>query len=139
MDNAALNISRPHPPEGRGSLASGAGSWTTSSNVVLDETDIRILAQLQRDGRISKTALAEMVGLSTSACLERMRRLEKKKIILSYHAHVNLKISSGCTASTRPLSCAHTDRMILACLSNTFRRSMRSSNAMPLAGASITC
>lgn len=72
-----------------------SGPWITTTQIVLDETDVRILARLQQDGRISKTALAEMVGLSPSACLERMRRLEKKKIILSYHAHVNLKVMFG--------------------------------------------
>lgn len=60
--------------------------------IMLDEIDVRILSILQKDGRISKTALADAVSLSPSACLERMRRLEKKKIILSYHANVNLKV-----------------------------------------------
>ena len=63
--------------------------------LVLDEVDVRILSVLQRDGRISKTALGEMVNLSPSACLERVRRLEKKKLILSYHATVNMKALLG--------------------------------------------
>jgi Lrp/AsnC family transcriptional regulator of ectoine degradation len=58
---------------------------------VLSEIDVRILATLQRDGRISKAALAEKVNLSPSACHERMRRLEKQKIIVSYHATLNLR------------------------------------------------
>ncbi len=57
----------------------------------LDETDVRILAILQREGRITKADLAQRVHLSPSACLERMRRLEKKKIITSYHAVVDVK------------------------------------------------
>ena len=60
----------------------------------LDEIDICILTELQRDGRISKTALAEIVGLSTSSCLERMSRLEKRKIISGYHATLNLRAFS---------------------------------------------
>lgn len=60
-------------------------------NTRLDEIDIRILAVLQREGRITKADLAERVHLSPSACHERMRRLEKKKIIRSYHAVVDLK------------------------------------------------
>jgi Lrp/AsnC family transcriptional regulator of ectoine degradation len=60
------------------------------ARVALDRVDLRILAALQRNGRISKVELANLVNLSPSACLERMRRLEKRKLILSYHANVNL-------------------------------------------------
>ena len=62
----------------------------TRSRVPLDRVDLRILAALQRNGRISKVELAKLVNLSPSACLERMRRLEKQKLIVSYHATVNL-------------------------------------------------
>lgn len=72
-----------HESDGRGLLRPVAG-------VALDRVDLRILAALQRNGRISKVELANLVNLSASACLERMRRLEKKKLILSYHANVNL-------------------------------------------------
>ena len=61
------------------------------ARIALDETDLRILSVLQRNGRITKTELAEQVHLSASACFERMRRLEKNKVILSYHANVNLR------------------------------------------------
>jgi len=61
-----------------------------TARVALDRVDVRILAALQRNGRISKVELAKLVNLSASACLERMRRLEKKKFILSYHANINL-------------------------------------------------
>jgi Lrp/AsnC family transcriptional regulator of ectoine degradation len=60
------------------------------ARIALDRIDLRILAALQQNGRISKVELATLVNLSASACLERMRRLEKKKLILSYHANVNL-------------------------------------------------
>jgi Lrp/AsnC family transcriptional regulator of ectoine degradation len=93
MDETQV-VSHARPRNG-GTAVAPPVSWTTTTNVVLDETDIRILAHLQRDGRISKTALADLVGLSPSACLERMRRLEKKKLILSYHANVNLKVLLG--------------------------------------------
>ncbi|TXR50578.1 Lrp/AsnC family transcriptional regulator [Phyllobacterium endophyticum] len=56
----------------------------------LDAIDIKILSLLQHDGRITKAALAEAVGLSPSACFERLNRLEKKKVITSYHAKVNI-------------------------------------------------
>lgn len=58
----------------------------------LDEIDVRILSILQTEGRISKTALAERVNLSQSACLDRMQRLEKAKYVLSYSAVLNLRL-----------------------------------------------
>jgi len=57
----------------------------------LDSRDIRILSILQREGRISKTALAERVNLSSTPCWERLRRLEDAGIIESYGAHISLK------------------------------------------------
>ena len=57
----------------------------------LDRIDLQILAVLQRRGRISKAALAAEVNLSPSACFERVSRLEKRKLILSYHAMVDLR------------------------------------------------
>jgi Lrp/AsnC family transcriptional regulator of ectoine degradation len=56
----------------------------------LDERDIKILSILQREGRISKTALAERVNLSSTPCWERLRRLEDAGIIESYGAQISL-------------------------------------------------
>jgi DNA-binding Lrp family transcriptional regulator len=47
----------------------------------MDRTDIRILDALQRDARLSSQALAERVGLSTSPCWRRLRKLEKAGVI----------------------------------------------------------
>lgn len=57
----------------------------------LDARDIKILAILQREGRISKAALAERVNLSATPCWERLRRLEESGIIESYGARISLK------------------------------------------------
>lgn len=57
--------------------------------VRLDETDVRILAALQRDGRMTKLKLAETVHLSPSPCWERLRRLESAGIIAGYHARID--------------------------------------------------
>ena len=54
----------------------------------LDRTDRKILDILQREGRISMTELAERVGLSASPCSERVRRMEREKVITGYHAHL---------------------------------------------------
>ena len=47
----------------------------------LDRTDRRILAAMQRNGRISNLELAEEVGLSPTPCSRRVKRLEESGII----------------------------------------------------------
>ena len=54
----------------------------------LDRIDRRILRILQQEGRISFTELGERVGLSTTPCTERVRRMERDGVITGYHAHV---------------------------------------------------
>jgi DNA-binding Lrp family transcriptional regulator len=56
--------------------------------VKIDARDRKILGLLQQDGRISNQALADEVGLSPSACLVRVRRLEGDGLIRGYHADV---------------------------------------------------
>jgi Lrp/AsnC family transcriptional regulator of ectoine degradation len=56
----------------------------------LDDIDIKILAALQRDGRSTVEKLAQLVNLSSRACLERVRRLEAAGIITGYQAVVEL-------------------------------------------------
>jgi DNA-binding Lrp family transcriptional regulator len=55
----------------------------------LDRIDQRLLAELESRGRISNTELAASVGLSQSACLRRVQRLEGEGIIESYGARLN--------------------------------------------------
>ncbi|TCO60969.1 Lrp/AsnC family transcriptional regulator [Actinocrispum wychmicini] len=54
-----------------------------------DATDWRILAELQRDGRMSYAELAKAVSMSPSAVTERVRRLEQAGIIRGYTAVVD--------------------------------------------------
>ncbi|MEF3049177.1 Lrp/AsnC family transcriptional regulator [Pseudotabrizicola sp. L79] len=54
----------------------------------LDSIDLRILDAVQRDGRITKLKLAELVGLSPTPCWLRLRKLEDAGIIESYHARL---------------------------------------------------
>ncbi len=54
--------------------------------MTLDKFDRSILIALQKDGRISNVDLAELVNLSESACLRRVRRLEEKGFIERYAA-----------------------------------------------------
>ena len=52
----------------------------------LDATDRRILAVLQRQGRITNAELSEVVNLSPSACHRRVQRLEEEGFIAGYVA-----------------------------------------------------
>jgi transcriptional regulator, AsnC family len=55
----------------------------------VDRIDRNILTILQQEGRISYTELADRVGLSTTPCMERVKRLERDGFITGYHASVN--------------------------------------------------
>jgi len=59
-----------------------------TDGVDLDETDLRILTELQRDGRVTNVELARRVGLSAPPCLRRVRRLEETGVVRGYHAEV---------------------------------------------------
>jgi DNA-binding Lrp family transcriptional regulator len=54
----------------------------------LDALDRKIIGALRRDGRMPNNALAELVGLSPSACLRRVRLLEESGVIRGYTALV---------------------------------------------------
>ena len=52
----------------------------------LDRIDRNIVRLLQRDARMAHTELARRVGLSTTPCKERVRRLEREGVIQNYQA-----------------------------------------------------
>lgn len=58
----------------------------------LDRYDLKILDILSRNGRITKSKLAEAINLSVSPCWERVRRLEKAGIIEGYAAKLNPRV-----------------------------------------------
>lgn len=55
----------------------------------MDVTDYRIIEILQSDGRISMKDLGKIVGLTSPAVSERVKRLEEAKVIEGYKAIVN--------------------------------------------------
>lgn len=55
----------------------------------IDTLDERILSELQSNGRLTMKALAERVGLSSPAMIERVRRLEERGILAGYRAIVD--------------------------------------------------
>lgn len=58
-------------------------------NFDLDKIDLKILRILQQEGRITNLELSSKVGLSPAPTLERVKKLEKAKLIKSYHAEVD--------------------------------------------------
>lgn len=56
---------------------------------VIDAIDKKILDVLQENGRITNLHLSNLIGLSPAPTLERVRKLEKAKILKSYHAEVD--------------------------------------------------
>ena len=64
----------------------------------LDAIDLKILATLQKEGRITKLALAERVNLSPTPCWERLKRLQNAGFIAGYRAEIALaKLGSATT------------------------------------------
>ena len=55
----------------------------------MDTFDVKLLAALQADGRLTNNELADHVGLSASQCSRRRTALEDAGVIASYHAHLS--------------------------------------------------
>jgi len=60
-----------------------------SENGALDATNLRLLAELQEDARISQAELGRRVGLSAPAVAERLSRLEREGTVTGYRADVD--------------------------------------------------
>src|SRR5436309_5509610 len=55
----------------------------------LDQTDWKIICELQQDARLSSNELGRRVGLSAPATAERVRKLEDAGVITGYRAHID--------------------------------------------------
>jgi Lrp/AsnC family transcriptional regulator, leucine-responsive regulatory protein len=55
----------------------------------LDDTDLRLLEELQDDARLTLAELGRRVGLSPPAVAERLSRMERDDVILGYRARLN--------------------------------------------------
>ena len=67
-----------------------------AERLALDRLDLRILAALQADGRMTNLKLADAIGLSPTAVLARVQRLTRDGYILGYEARLNpLKLGAG--------------------------------------------
>ena len=55
----------------------------------MDKVDRAIIAELERDGRLTNVELAHRIGLSTGPCLRRVQRLEADGVIRGYRAVID--------------------------------------------------
>ena len=60
-----------------------------TSGIELDSYDLKILTELQKDGRMAVADLAKKIGLSTTPCWRRVRSLQDSGVIQSYTAIIN--------------------------------------------------
>src|SRR5256885_17050669 len=58
-------------------------------DIVLDNIDLQILKLMQANSRISNADLARELNMAPSAVLERVKKLEQKKVITQYTANIN--------------------------------------------------
>lgn len=63
--------------------------WDFLRMIDVDAFDLRILAALQDDGRLTNQQLADAAGLSASQCSRRRMRLEQERVIAGYHADLS--------------------------------------------------
>lgn len=61
------------------------------SQYTLDKIDRKILSTLRKDARLTIAQLSDLVGLSSSPCWTRVKRLESLNVIESYTANINPK------------------------------------------------
>jgi len=57
--------------------------------IVLDSTDLQILQLMQENARISNVDMAKQLEMAPSAVLERVKKLEQKKVIRNYTTSIN--------------------------------------------------
>jgi DNA-binding Lrp family transcriptional regulator len=77
-------------------------------SVTLDGFDLKILAALQEDGRLTNQELAERVGLSASQCSRRRLGLEERGVIRGYPAQLApARLGLGVTVFTQVTLARH--------------------------------
>jgi Lrp/AsnC family leucine-responsive transcriptional regulator len=62
---------------------------TAFESNLLDDVNLRLLQELQADGRIGMAELGRRIGMSAPAVAERVQRLERAGVIAGYHADVD--------------------------------------------------
>lgn len=83
---------------------------------MIDDIDKQILNIIQQDARISNAEIARQIGLAASATLERIRKLEERKVIKGYATEIDpAEVGFGLTAFIAVRiheCCGETDRLL---------------------------
>src|SRR4030095_6620521 len=58
-------------------------------DIILDAIDLQILELMQSNARISNSDLAREINMAPSAVLERVKKLEQKKVIKQYNTIID--------------------------------------------------
>ena len=96
----------------------------------LDKIDIKILSQLQKNGRVTNVELADLVNLSPSPCLMRVKKLQAEGFITGYSAQIDVsKLGQTLTIFTE-ITLKHHQQNDFADFSPQYRKSILSSNAI---------
>ena len=85
----------------------GTSPERNMSAIKLDALDIKLLAAIQRHGRITKLALADRVGLSPTPCWMRLKKLEQAGIIVGYETRLDLRLVAPVTTVMVEVSLGH--------------------------------
>lgn len=86
----------------------------------MNNVDLTILKILQADARTSNAELARQLGMAPSAVLERVRKLEERRLIQGYHARLNaMALGWGLVAfvfvrAEEPLGSRETEEQLIA-------------------------
>jgi Lrp/AsnC family transcriptional regulator, leucine-responsive regulatory protein len=63
--------------------------WISIDSKAFDDTNLRLLGELQGDARLSLAELGRRVGLTAPAVAERLQRLEQQQVLRGYHADID--------------------------------------------------
>ena len=76
---------------------------------LLDKVDIKILKTLKKNARLSASSIGEEIGLSVSAVIERLKKLENSGIIKSYTIEIDQNILGNNMVALMDVSLKHPD------------------------------
>src|SRR6185369_3292050 len=87
----------------------------------VDDVDRKILAELQADGRLTLTELADRVRLSVSPCHRRLRTLERSGAIAGYHAQLDASVLGLTFEALVFVTMRYADRQPVAAIPNVLQ------------------
>ncbi len=75
----------------------------------MDKTDINILRCLKKNARLTASSISEEIGLSVSAVIERIRKMENSGVIRGYTIEVDPRVTGNNMVALMEVSLRHPD------------------------------